>query len=44
MSKEEILKDMLVKYEAYVNEWKCPVKWEAYKAAWSAWRAVKGDS
>lgn len=43
MTKKEILDDMLVKHHAYVDDWKCPIKWEAYKAAWKAWRQVKGE-
>jgi len=44
MTKQEILDDMLAKNEAYVNDWKNKDKWEAYVAAWHAWREVKGDS
>lgn len=44
MTKQEILDDMLQKHEAYVNDWQNTEKWEAYKAAWAAWRQVKGDN
>lgn len=44
MTKKEILDDMLVKYEAYIGDYKNVVKWEAYVEAWKAWRAVKGES
>lgn len=43
MTKQEILDDMLEKHNAYVDDWQNTEKWEAYKAAWSAWRKVKGD-
>lgn len=43
MTKKQILDDMLIKYAAYVDDWKNPEKWEAYKSAWQAWRQVKGD-
>lgn len=44
MTKQEILDDMLEKHAAYVDDWQNTVKWEAYKEAWRAWRAVKGDN
>jgi hypothetical protein len=43
MTKQQILDDMLVKHEAYVNDWQNKEKWEAYVNAWKAWRQVKGD-
>lgn len=43
VTKKEILDDMLVKHHAYVDDWHNTDKWEAYKAAWQAWRQVKGD-
>lgn len=43
MTKQEILDDMLVKYEEYISDWRNTQKWEAYKSAWSEWRKVKGD-
>lgn len=43
MSKEEILKDMLAKNEAYISDWKNTEKWEAYCEAWRKWREVRGE-
>lgn len=43
MTKQEILADMLVKHHAYVADWQDEAKWQAYKEAWAAWRAVRGD-
>lgn len=43
MSKQEILNDMLAKYEAYVSDWQDKDKWEAYKQAWIKWREVRGE-
>lgn len=43
MTKQEILNDMLVKYDAYVSDYQNNDKWKAYKAAWIEWRNVRGD-
>lgn len=44
MSKDDILRDMLAKNEAYITDHMNEAKWQAYVDAWRAWRQVKGDS
>jgi hypothetical protein len=34
---------MLIKHDKYVEDWHNIDAWEDYKAAWKAWRQVKGD-
>lgn len=43
LTKQEILENMITKYEAYVSDYMNETKWDEYVDAWHEWRKIKGD-